>query len=93
MANNRLYAVCKICNQFKGILKYYPSNSWYMHNEHSGIEKWFEEHMHEEDKTSRLWGDHIEFVTEINDDKVELYDFENKKIYLKKENNGDPVQD
>lgn len=95
MANNRLWAVCKLCNEAKVVMKYYPpgsfitgdSASWYIND--SKIIDHFEDWVKTHDKHGKVEdffeGSHIVFVTEY-DEKVKSYDFSNylvPKIYLK----------
>lgn len=84
MANNRLWAVCKLDHQATVVAKYYPYN-WY----HVNCEtEWFEKHTHEEEAESGSdpsCGTHIVFVQEVEDPRVKEYDFReqgNPKIYL-----------
>lgn len=86
MANNRLWAVCKIDNDAHVVLKYYPGE-WYHVNEDSD---WFRQHNHRLHGGSEilddLCGTHIVFVQEVDDSRVKHYDFRTfgkAKIYLK----------
>ena len=78
MANNRLWAVCTVCNSATVVLKYYPCD-WYHVNTET---EWFREHgQHHEDC---MTGEEIMFVTE-EDKRIKGWDISTpiKKIYLK----------
>jgi len=60
MANNRMFVKCKICGAKFMLLKYYPSEGWYVYLPDSGaderikeIDEWLEEHRHE---NYSMWG-------------------------------------
>ena len=89
MANSRLWAVCRICNEAECIMKYYPIE-WYFVNEET---EWFIEHPKTHEKEIGIeggGGEFIEFVRECGDEeRVQLFDFRRElndgkiKIYLK----------
>lgn len=73
MANNRLWAVCKHDNEAVVLLKNY--SDWY----HVGVEDDHNEFFikHKDCPGNRGCGENIVFVTEIDDDRVIMFDFMN----------------
>ena len=82
MANNKLWAVCKDDNRCILMAKNY--SDWYMVNGEKDYNDFFEEH--KDCKSNRGCGENIVFVTDVDDDRVEKYDFTdyyNIKIFIK----------
>ena len=90
MANNRLWAVCKICNRAVVLMKYYPSQWYFTPNEMVGMnekEDFINSHIDVHPESDHGSGETIAFVTE-EDERVKLYDFKvfnEPKIYFKDE--------
>ena len=86
MANNRLWAVCKDDNNAQMITKYYPPE-WDLPEDVVGINRFLKNH--KDCPSNHGCGENIVFVTEVDDERVEKYDFtdsvnNNTKIYIKK---------
>ena len=89
--------MCRKCNGFHGLMKYYPPHGfiagdqgWYKPEncDDTDLDKWIKEHeMHvlEDPKFKDTYsdGEYFAFVTE-QDEQVKLYDFEHSKILLVK---------
>ena len=80
MANNRLWAVCKADNYCTVLLKNY--SDWYCVNTQEDLDEFFQ--LHKEHEGNKGCGENIVFVTEVDDEKVKLYAFNERpvKIYL-----------
>lgn len=82
MANNRLWAVCKDDNKCTALAKNY--SDWYCVGEEEGHNAFFLKHA--DCPSNHGCGENILFVTEVDDDRVELFDFSDPadlKIILK----------
>lgn len=92
MANNRLYIVCRKCNSFTSLMKYYPpkgfiagDQGWFVPDYTVGsyLDGWIQEHEEHAAELDYLSGEYFAFVTE-QDKRVKKFDFVNSKILLKK---------
>lgn len=90
MANSRLYIVCKKCEDYFVLAKYYPVGGFIAGNigwsflDHSDErDRWIERHEKHAAKLDINFGNYFVFVTEIDDNRVRLYDFVHHKIRLK----------
>ena len=85
MANNRLWAVCKDDNKAVVLIKYYPGPPGWGGG-FNDKDEFFTEH--DRCPSNHGCGENILFVTEVDDERVEKYDFtdfHNIKIFLKEE--------
>ncbi len=90
MANSRLYIVCKKCEDYFLLAKYYPVGGfiagdigWGFLDQVDERDKWIQKHEKHAKDLDINFGNYFVFVTEIDDDKVEFYDFVKHKIRLK----------
>lgn len=85
MANNRLWAVCKLDHRAHVVMKYYPSG-WYISHSHDEC-GWFEKHGHEESREAdHMGGSHIVFIRETDHDRIKEWNYDNygnTSIFLK----------
>jgi len=84
MANNRFYIRCKGCSGFMAFAKFYPDDAgigWYSRIEAEQFNTFFEEHGNHNKMDN--YGSFYDLMDE-DDDRVELYDFDKRKIIMKK---------
>jgi hypothetical protein len=81
MANNRMYLVCNVCNDFFSFAKT-MGDGWYTkQNTTDDLNDFFDKHDHDHKLEDGTGSKQFTYVTEI-DPKVKLYDFVNHKILL-----------
>ena len=84
MANNRMYLVCNVCNDFISIAKT-MGDGWYTFSGlGESLNNFFDKHDHDHKLEDGFGSKQFTYVTEANDPKVKLYDFVNRKIRLAK---------
>lgn len=91
MANSRLYIVCRKCEDYFVLAKYYPVGGflagdigWSFHDQDDDRDKWIRKHEKHAAGLDINYGNYFVFVTEVDEERVKLYDFVNHKIRLKK---------
>jgi hypothetical protein len=95
MANNRLYIVCRKCEDFIALAKFYPPGSflggeigWAFGYTDVDRDEWIIKHEKHASKLDINGGEYFAFITE-QDDKVKSYDFDKRKIKLAPLKQGD----
>lgn len=90
MANSRLYIVCKKCNDFIGLMTYWPpggfiagDQGWTLNKDQERVDTWIKKHEEHAVEIDYNGGEYFAFVTE-GDKRLKLIDLVNRKIILNK---------
>lgn len=83
MANNRMYIVCRHCEDFISLAKT-MGDGWYSRSSLGNqLNDFFDTHDHDHALEDGTGSKQYALVQEVDDLQVELYDFANRKIKLK----------